>query len=134
MIADSHLSSPGAGEPPRKAKCQGYRINSPLDGLYVAGICKPPDVDYSSIRWGTVKIRAVYREMPRRTPRPAVPMAESRGMVWLPWWTNGQEHGIRTHKFDPKTGAVREIEDMKIRPKKKSKAISTRQWEQGRRA
>jgi hypothetical protein len=57
---------------------------------------------------------------------------EAYNQCWLTWQTNGLEHGIRKHKFDPETGAIREIEDIKIRPKKKDKRISSRQWDEGR--
>jgi hypothetical protein len=46
--------------------------------------------------------------------------------------SNGLDNGLAKHKFNPKTGAVREIEDIKIRPKKRPKAISARQWTEGR--
>jgi hypothetical protein len=46
--------------------------------------------------------------------------------------SNGLENGLAKHKFDPKTGAIREIEDIKTRPRQRPKAVSSRQWADGR--
>ncbi len=59
-----------------------------------------------------------------------VPRAEARGMAWLPWSSNGMEHGLRLHKI-AKNGYVYETGDRPTEPKKKSKGVSSRQWTGG---
>ena len=57
-----------------------------------------------------------------------VSCAEARGLAWLPWSSNGQEHGLKLHKI-AKNGYVYETGDRPTEPKKKSKGVSSRQWE-----
>lgn len=98
--------------------------------LGVAGPCKPPEVDYSSINWGKVKIRAAYREMPRPGPRLEVPRAESMGMVWLPWESiDGRLRGLRRLKVKP-DGTIIEPEKFKPAPRRKRKWTPSERREQ----
>lgn len=50
--------------------------------------------------------------------------------AWLPWASNGCEHGLKCHKI-AKNGYVYESEDVPTEPKRKPKAVSSRQWTQG---
>ncbi|OPY55263.1 MAG: hypothetical protein A4E48_00117 [Methanosaeta sp. PtaU1.Bin060] len=61
----------------------------------------------------------------RRTPetteggghrRAFVPKAASRNKAWLPWSSNGREHGLRIHGVNP-DGTIREIVDRATKPK-----------------
>jgi hypothetical protein len=47
---------------------------------------------------------------------------------WLPWKSDGLEHGLIAHKVTP-GGFVAEVGDRSTEPRRKSKAISSRQWE-----
>jgi hypothetical protein len=57
-----------------------------------------------------------------------VSRAKAMGKEWLPWSSNGQEHGLKLHKI-AKDGYVYETGDRPTEPKRKSKAVSSRQWE-----
>ena len=46
---------------------------------------------------------------------------------WLPWSSNGLEHGLRKHRVSP-SGEVEEVSDLIPEPKKVRKCISSRQW------
>jgi hypothetical protein len=56
-----------------------------------------------------------------------VSCAEARGLDWLPWSSNGLEHGLKLHKI-AKNGYVYETGDRPTEPRRKSKGISTRQF------
>lgn len=56
-----------------------------------------------------------------------VSSAEARGLTWLPWSSNKQEHGLKLHKI-AKNGYVYETGDRPTEPKRKSKAVSSRQF------
>lgn len=96
-----------------------------------AGPCKPPEIDFSSIRWGIVKIRAAYSEMPRLHPRPAVPKHESlSGRVWLPWESiDGRARGLRLLRVKP-DGTIIEPEGFKPAPRRKRKWTPSERREQ----
>ena len=47
---------------------------------------------------------------------------------FLPWSSIGLEHGLKRHKI-AKNGYVYETGDRPMEPRRKSKAISSRQWE-----
>jgi hypothetical protein len=51
-----------------------------------------------------------------------------RQRAFLPWKSNGCEHGIRPHLV-LESGKIVEIGDRSGKPRKKPKAISSRQWE-----
>ncbi|OPY50751.1 MAG: hypothetical protein A4E48_01749 [Methanosaeta sp. PtaU1.Bin060] len=70
---------------------------------------------------------------PRREPettkereyrRAHVSRDEARGLAWLPWSSNGQEHGLKRHPVN-QDGTVREIGDRA--PKPRPDAIRMRQ-------
>jgi len=50
-----------------------------------------------------------------------------RRRAFLNWKSNGCEHGIRPHLVTV-SGVIIEIGDRAPKPRKKSKAISARQW------
>lgn len=62
----------------------------------------------------------------REYRRAHVSRDEARSMVWLPWWSNGCEHGIKSHKV-AEDGSIIEVPEIKTRPHKKPRAVSTRQ-------
>lgn len=71
-------------------------------------------------------------EPPRRATngehrRAHVSRDEARSVAWLPWWSNGCEHGIKSHKV-AEDGSIIEVPEIKTRPHKKPRAVSTRQW------
>ena len=47
---------------------------------------------------------------------------------WLPWSSNGLEHGLKKHRVSP-SGEVEEVSDPTPEPKKVRKSISRQQWE-----
>jgi len=51
-----------------------------------------------------------------------------RRREFLTWKSNGCEHGIRPHLVQ-KNGEIVEIGDRSHKPRKKSKAVSSRQYE-----
>ena len=53
---------------------------------------------------------------------------EARGLDWLPWSSNGLEHGLKLHKIG-KNGYVYETGDRPTEPRRKSKGVSTRQYD-----
>jgi len=59
----------------------------------------------------------------RRAPR----SDEARGLAWLPWRSSGCDHGIKGHRIAV-DGSIIEVPDIKIRPRKKPKNVSGRQW------
>lgn len=59
-----------------------------------------------------------------------VSSADSKGLAWLPWSSGGLEHGLKLHKI-AKNGYVYETGDRPTEPRRKSKALSTRQYEGG---
>ena len=52
---------------------------------------------------------------------------EARGIAWLTWRSHGCERGLKRHKIAT-NGYVHEIEERPIEPRRKSKAISTKQF------
>ena len=62
--------------------------------------------------------------------RAHVPRDDARGLAWLSWRSHELEHGMKPHKVSP-DGSIQEIGDRasRIAPKRKPKAISSRQWE-----
>ena len=56
-----------------------------------------------------------------------VSRADSKGLAWLPWCSNGLEHGLKQHKI-AKNGYVYETGDRPTEPRRKSKAVSSRQF------
>lgn len=54
-------------------------------------------------------------------------LSEAKGEAWLPWRSNGCEHGLRPHSVQP-DGSVKEFEDTEPAPRRKPKAVSSRQW------
>jgi hypothetical protein len=58
-----------------------------------------------------------------------VSRAEAMGMAWLPWSSNGQEHGLKLHKIAKENGYVYETGDRPAEPKRKPKSVSSRQYE-----
>lgn len=59
-----------------------------------------------------------------------VSRAEAGGQDWLPWSSNGLEHGLKLHKI-AKNGYVYETGDRPTEPRRKSKAVSSRQYAGG---
>jgi hypothetical protein len=59
----------------------------------------------------------------RRAPR----SDEAHGLAWLPWRSNGCDHGIKGHRIAV-DGSIIEAPDIKTRHHKKPKAVSARQW------
>lgn len=57
---------------------------------------------------------------------------EARGRAWLPWESNGCGHGDKLHRICL-DGAIQETGDRarQAASRKKPKAISSWQWEQG---
>jgi hypothetical protein len=62
--------------------------------------------------------------------RAFIPRAEAQNKAWLPWKSNGCEHGDRLHGINP-DGTVREVGDRApaIAPRRRPKAVSSRQYE-----
>jgi len=52
---------------------------------------------------------------------------EARGLAWLTWRSCGCDHGIKGHKV-AEDGSIIEVQEIKTRPRKKPKAVSSRQW------
>ena len=52
---------------------------------------------------------------------------EARGLAWLSWKSNNQEHGLKSHKVNP-DGSIKEIEDQAPEPRRKPKTVSSQQW------
>jgi hypothetical protein len=52
----------------------------------------------------------------------------SRKAEWLPWKSNGLEHGHKAHRVTM-GGHIEEVGD-RAQPRKKIKGISSRQWEE----
>jgi hypothetical protein len=48
-------------------------------------------------------------------------------LAWLPWRSSGCDHGIKGHRIAV-DGSIIEVPDIKIRPRKKPKNVSGRQW------
>jgi hypothetical protein len=61
------------------------------------------------------------REYPQYSP------LWNREREWLPWKSNAQEHGLKSHRVTP-GGYVEEVGDDPIVRRKKIKAVSSRQW------
>lgn len=61
--------------------------------------------------------------------RAHIPRDEARGLAWLPWSSDGLEHGSKLHKVG-QDGVVQETGDRACRAaiRRKPKAISSRQW------
>lgn len=59
----------------------------------------------------------------RRPPR----SDEAYGLAWLTWRSCGCDHGIKGHKI-AEDGSIIEVPEIKTRPHKKPKAVSSRQW------
>ena len=57
-----------------------------------------------------------------------VSRAEAKGLAWLPWSSNGLEHGLKSHKV-ARNGYIYETGDRPTEPRRKSKAVSSMQWE-----
>lgn len=57
--------------------------------------------------------------------RAHIPRDEARRLTWLNWRSNGCEHGLKRHHV-ALDGNVQEINDL---PRRKPKAVSSRQWE-----
>jgi hypothetical protein len=92
-------------------------IASTESGLINAGPCRvPPPFEETII--SPPRLEAIQCEEPSPIKR----------FAFLPWRSNGLEHGLKRHKI-AKNGYVYEIEDRPTEPKRKSKAVSTRQWE-----
>jgi len=53
---------------------------------------------------------------------------QAKGLDWLPWSSNGLEHGLKLHKI-AKNGYVYETGDRPTEPRRKSKGVSTRQYD-----
>jgi len=68
-----------------------------------------------------------YESTNRMWPLPAVPECESHSMVWLSWKACGRVRGLRKHRFNP-DGSIVEMHDPAPEPRRKPKAISSRQW------
>jgi hypothetical protein len=49
-------------------------------------------------------------------------------LAWLKWKSDGCERGIRGHKVD-QDGSIIEVYNPAPEPRRKSKRISSRQWE-----
>ncbi len=75
-----------------------------------------------------VEYRKVLVDPPDRAPK-HVSRDEARSLVWLPWRSNGCEHGDKPHKFNRESGVIEERGDRAPTNRKKSKAVSSRQWE-----
>lgn len=52
---------------------------------------------------------------------------DANGLAWLPWQSCGCEHGLKRHKI-AKSGYVYETCDRPTEPRRKPKAVSSRQW------
>lgn len=50
-----------------------------------------------------------------------------RQPAYLPWKTNGLEHGIRPHLVR-ENGEIVEMLDLRVKERKKPKHVSSRQW------
>jgi hypothetical protein len=72
--------------------------------------------------------------VPPEGVRQHVPSDEAKGRTWLPWRSHDCDHGLRSHKVGL-DGSVQEIGDLsqKIAPRRKPKAVSSRQWAEARR-
>lgn len=61
--------------------------------------------------------------------RAHIPRDEAKHLVWLPWKSNNQEHGLIRHKFN-QDGSIKEIGDLgPVISRRKPKAVSSRQYE-----
>jgi hypothetical protein len=60
--------------------------------------------------------------------RAFVSRSEAQNKAWLTWRSNGLEHGLKSHLVEPKDGSIREIKDPEPAPRRKPKAVSSRQW------
>ena len=96
-------------------------IDSIESGLIVAGPCiVPPPFEEREPPAPTGDSRT-QKETPREEPR------QIRTFAFLPWSSNGLEHGLKRHKI-AKNGYVYETGDRPTEPRRKSKGISSRQW------
>jgi hypothetical protein len=96
-------------------------IDSIDSGLIIAGPCSPWIWENELLGEPTgddLSHEETQREEPAPTPI----------LAWLPWQSRGCEHGLKRHKI-AKNGYVYEINDRPTAPRRKSKAVSTRQWE-----
>jgi len=69
------------------------------------------------------RTRDTEGEEHRHSPR----SDEAGGKAWLPWRAYGRDRGLKGHEVLP-DGCIREVHDPALVPRRKPKAVSSRQW------
>lgn len=105
-------------------ECQSKHIlaiDSIESGLIIAGSCSPWIWEDEPLGGLTGDDR-IHNETQRDESIP------TQILAWLPWQSCGCEHGLKRHKI-AKNGYVYETGDRPTEPRRKSKSVSSRQWE-----
>ena len=95
-------------------------IDSIESGLINAGPCSPWILEDEPLG-GLMGDDRIHNETQRDESIPTPILA------WLPWKSCGCEHGLKRHKI-AKNGYVYETGDRPTEPRRKSKAVSSRQF------
>ena len=87
-------------------------------------------IESNNANWLQLGLEAMKGEKHRRVH---IPCDDANGLAWLPWQSHGCVHGDKPHRFNQENGIVQEIDDLACQatPKRKPKATSSRQWEDG---
>lgn len=87
----------------------------------------PPDrASPSSIRPGPGTRDTTGREHRRAH----IPQAEAQSKAWLPWRAHGRLRGLKAHRVAA-DGSIIEVHDPASEPRRRPKAVSSRQWREG---
>ena len=106
---------------PRTRDTEGEKHQTDMEkGLIHAGLCSWPMWEEEPLG-GLTGDDLTHKETQCK-PGPI------KKLDWLLWCSNGLEHGLKRHKI-AKNGYVYETGDRPTEPRRKSKAVSSRQFE-----